>query len=158
VTTTVRPATRSDVPLIFRLICDLAEYERLRHEVRADAAGLAARLFGERPYAEVLIAEIDGAPVGFALFFHNFSTFEGKPGVYLEDLYVDPAVRGRGAGKALLKRLAGIAVERDCGRLEWAVLDWNQPAIGFYKRLGARPMNDWTVYRLDGNALTALAR
>lgn len=157
-TTTVRPATRSDVPLIFRLICDLAEYERLRHEVRADAAGLAARLFGERPYAEVLIAEIDGAPVGFALFFHNFSTFEGKPGVYLEDLYVDPAVRGRGAGKALLKRLAGIAVERDCGRLEWAVLDWNQPAIGFYKRLGARPMNDWTVYRLDGNALTALAR
>jgi GNAT superfamily N-acetyltransferase len=158
VTTTVRPATRSDVPLIFRLICDLAEYERLRHEVRADAAGLAARLFGERPYAEVLIAEIDGAPVGFALFFHNFSTFEGKPGVYLEDLYVDPAVRGRGAGKALLKRLAGIAVERDCGRLEWAVLDWNQPAIGFYKRLGARPMNDWTVYRLDGDALTALAR
>lgn len=157
-TTTVRPATRSDVPLIFRLICDLAEYERLRHEVRADAAGLAARLFGERPYAEVLIAEIDGAPVGFALFFHNFSTFEGKPGVYLEDLYVDPAVRGRGAGKALLKRLAGIAVERDCGRLEWAVLDWNQPAIGFYKRLGARPMNDWTVYRLDGDALTALAR
>jgi GNAT superfamily N-acetyltransferase len=158
VTVTVRPATRSDVPLIFRLICDLAEYERLRHEVRADAAGLAARLFGERPYAEVLIAEIDGAPVGFALFFHNFSTFEGKPGVYLEDLYVDPAVRGRGAGKALLKRLAGIAVERDCGRLEWAVLDWNQPAIGFYKRLGARPMNDWTVYRLDGDALTALAR
>lgn len=157
-TTTVRPATRSDVPLIFRLICDLAEYERLRHEVRADAAGLASRLFGERPYAEVLIAEIDGAPVGFALFFHNFSTFEGKPGVYLEDLYVDPAVRGRGAGKALLKRLAGIAVERDCGRLEWAVLDWNQPAIGFYKRLGARPMNDWTVYRLDGDALTALAR
>jgi GNAT superfamily N-acetyltransferase len=158
VTTTVRPAKRSDVPRIFRFICDLAEYERLRHEVRADAAGLAARLFGERPYAEVLIAEIDGAPVGFALFFHNFSTFEGKPGVYLEDLYVDPAVRGRGAGKALLKRLAGIAVERDCGRLEWAVLDWNQPAIGFYKRLGARPMNDWTVYRLDGDALTALAR
>jgi GNAT superfamily N-acetyltransferase len=142
--------------LIAQFIRDLAEYEKLAHEVRFDEAALGARLFGERPYAEVLIGEIDGAPQGFALFFHNFSTFEGRPGIYLEDLFVRPEARGSGLGKALLKRLAQLAVERDCARLEWAVLDWNEPSIGFYKSLGAKPMDEWTVFRLDGDALGAL--
>jgi GNAT superfamily N-acetyltransferase len=156
-TLTIRPATHADLPLIAQFIRDLAEYERLAHEVRFDETGLGERLFGERPYAEVLIGEIDGAPQGFALFFHNFSTFEGRPGVYLEDLFVRPEARGSGLGTALLKALAQIAVERDCARLEWAVLDWNEPSIGFYKSLGARPMDEWTVFRLDGAALTELA-
>jgi GNAT superfamily N-acetyltransferase len=156
-TVSIRPAVAADIAVIFRFICALADYEKLRHQVRTDEAGLAARLFGARPYAEVLIAELDARPVGFALFFHNFSTFEGKPGVYLEDLYVDPAARGVGVGKALLKRLGEIAVERDCARLEWWVLDWNTPAIDFYRSLGARPMDEWTVYRVDGEALAALA-
>lgn len=152
-----RPATRDDLPLIAQFIRDLAEYERLAHEVRFDDAGLGERLFGPRPYAEVLIGEIEGAPQGFALFFHNFSTFEGRPGIYLEDLFVRPEARGSGLGKALLQRLAALAVERDCARLEWAVLDWNEPSIAFYKALGARPMDEWTVMRVDGDALTGLA-
>ena len=156
-TLSIRPASRADLPLIAQFIRDLAEYERLAHEVRFDEAGLGERLFGARPYAEVLIGEIDGMPQGFALFFHNFSTFEGKPGLYLEDLFVRPAARGSGLGKALLQRLAEIAVTRDCARMEWAVLDWNEPSIGFYKALGARPMDEWTVFRLDGDALSALA-
>jgi GNAT superfamily N-acetyltransferase len=156
-TLTIRSATLADLPLIAQFIRDLAEYERLAHEVRFDEAGLGERLFGARPYAEVLIGEIDGMPQGFALYFHNFSTFEGKPGIYLEDLFVRPAARGSGLGKALLAALAQIAVERDCARLEWAVLDWNEPSIGFYKSLGARPMDEWTVFRMDGEALQQLA-
>lgn len=156
-TLSIRPATPGDLSLIAQFICDLAEYEKLAHEVRFDEAALGERLFGERPYAEVLIGEIDGVAQGFALFFHNFSTFEGKPGVYLEDLFVRPEARGSGLGKALLTRLAAIAVERDCARLEWWVLDWNTPSIAFYESLGARPMDEWTVYRLDGDTLRNLA-
>jgi len=156
-TPTVRPATAADLPLIAALIRELADYEQLADEVRFDEAGLGERLFGTRPYAEVLIGEVDGKAQAFALFFHNFSTFEGKPGVYLEDLYVRPAARGAGLGKALLKALAAIAVERDCARLEWWVLDWNAPSIGFYQKLGARPMDEWTTMRVDGAALAELA-
>lgn len=152
-----RVATRDDLPLIAQFIRALADYEKLLHEVRFDEALLADKLFGARPYAEVLIGEIDGRPQGFALFFHNFSTFEGKPGIYLEDLFVTPEARGSGLGTALLTRLAQLAVERDCARLEWSVLDWNEPSIGFYKALGAKPMDEWTVFRLDGTALTGLA-
>jgi GNAT superfamily N-acetyltransferase len=154
---TIRPATRTDLPLIAQFIRDLAEYEKLAHEVRFDDVVLGERLFGARPYAEVLIGEIDGMPQGFALFFHNFSTFEGKPGIYLEDLFVRPEARGSGLGKALLQRLAQLAIERDCARLEWWVLDWNEPSIGFYKSLGAKPMDEWTVFRVDGDALADLA-
>ena len=156
-TLTIRPATAADLPLIAQFIRDLAEYEKLAHEVRFDEAALGGRLFGARPYAEVLIGEIDGTPQGFALFFHNFSTFEGKPGVYLEDLFVRPEARGSGLGKALLKRLAAIAIERDCARLEWWVLDWNEPSIQFYKALGAKLMDEWTVMRVDGGSLHDLA-
>ena len=156
-TLTIRFARHADLPLIAQFIRDLAEYERLAHEVRFDEAALGERLFGPRPYAEVLIGEIGGQAQGFALFFHNFSTFEGKPGVYLEDLFVRPDARGSGLGKALLQRLAAIAVERDCARLEWSVLDWNEPSIAFYKSLGAVPMDEWTVYRLDGERLSGLA-
>ena len=157
-TIAIRPATREDLPLIAQLIRDLAAYEKLAHEVRFEEDVLATKLFGPRPYAEVVIGEVDGAAQGFALFFHNFSTFEGKPGVYLEDLFVRPEARGTGLGKALLAHLAALAVERDCARLEWWVLDWNEPAIGFYKRLGAKAMDEWTVYRVDGDALTTLAK
>jgi GNAT superfamily N-acetyltransferase len=157
VTLSIRPATSADLPLIAALIRELAEYERLSDEVRFDEAVLGQKLFGARPYAEVLIGEVDGVAQGFALFFHNFSTFEGKPGIYLEDLFVRPEARGAGLGKALLIELARLAVERDCARLEWWVLDWNHPAIGFYKALGARPMDEWTVMRVDGEALEALA-
>lgn len=153
----IRPATAADLPLIAQFIRDLAEYERLSHEVRFDERVLGDRLFGARPYAEVLIGEIDGAPQGFALFFHNFSTFEGRPGVYLEDLFVRPEARGSGLGKALLAALAQIAVERDCARLEWSVLDWNEPSIAFYKSLGARFLDEWTGMRVDGSALAELA-
>jgi GNAT superfamily N-acetyltransferase len=156
-TISLRAATPDDVPLIFRFICDLATYEKLRHEVEADESLLADHLFGPMPRAEVIIGEIDGAPRGFALFFHNFSTFAGRPGIYLEDLFVDPAARGSGLGKALLIRLAQIAKERGCARLEWSVLDWNEPAIALYRSLGAKPMDEWTVNRVDGDALTALA-
>ncbi len=153
---TIRPATTADLLLVASLIRALAEYENLAHEVRFDEAVLREKLFGSRPYAEVLIGEVDGVPQGFALFFHNFSTFEGKPGIYLEDLFVQPDARGSGLGKALLSHLAALAVERDCARLEWSVLDWNEPAIGFYKSLGARFMNEWTVMRVDGPALAQL--
>ena len=155
-TISIRPATPADLPLIAQLIRDLAEYEKLAHEVRFDEAVMGAKLFGARPYAEVVIGELDGAPQGFALFFHNFSTFEGKPGIYLEDLFVRPEARGSGLGKALLSHLAMLAVELDCARLEWSVLDWNEPAIGFYKKLGARLMDEWTVMRVDGTALQQL--
>ena len=152
----IRPAAATDLPLIAQLIRDLAEYERLADEVRFDEAVLGQKLFGQRPYAEVVIGELNGEAQGFALFFHNFSTFEGKPGIYLEDLFVRPAARGSGLGKALLSHLAGLALERDCARLEWSVLDWNEPAIGFYKNLGARLMDDWTVMRVDGADLARL--
>ena len=154
----IRAAVESDLGTIEELICALADYERMSAEVVMDAERLRRSLFGEHPYAEVLIAEEEaqGEAVGFALFFHNFSTFLGRPGIYLEDLFVRPEERGRGYGKALLKRLAEIAVERDCGRLEWAVLDWNEPAIGFYRGLGAKPNDEWTVYRLTGDALQKL--
>ena len=153
----IRPAVPADLPLIAELIRALAEYEKLADQVRFDEATLGEKLFGPRPYAEVLIGEIDGEAQAFALFFHNFSTFEGRPGIYLEDLFVRPEARGLGLGKALLAELARIAVERDCARLEWWVLDWNEPSIGFYKSLGARPMDEWTVMRVDGSALAALA-
>ena len=155
--TRIREATEEDVPLILSLIRELAEYERLSHEVVATEDTLRESLFGGRRYAEVLVAEHDGTPAGFALFFHNFSTFLGKPGIYLEDLYVRPVFRGAGIGKKLLVRLAGLAKARGCGRLEWWVLDWNEPSIGFYKKLGAVPMDDWTVYRVTGEALEDLA-
>lgn len=156
-TTSIRPATPADLPLIAALIRELAEYERLADEVRFDQAVLGDHLFGPRPMAEVVIGEVDGTAQGFALFFHNFSTFEGRPGIYLEDLFVRPEARGHGLGKALLLHLAKLAVERGCARLEWSVLDWNEPAIGFYKKLGARPMDDWTVMRVDGDGLEQLA-
>jgi len=156
-TVSIRSATPADLPLIAQFIRDLADYEKLAHEVRFDEAKLGEKLFGPRPYAEVVIGEIDGTPQGFALFFHNFSTFEGRPGIYLEDLFVRPEARGSGLGKALLTHLAALCTERDCARLEWSVLDWNAPAIGFYQSLGAKLMDEWTVMRVDGEALTKLA-
>ena len=153
----IRPGELEDVPLIAELIRGLARYEKLEHEVVMTEETLTAGLFGERRYAETLIAENDGEPVGFALFFHNFSTFLAQPGIYLEDLFVVPEQRGRGVGRALLERLARVAVDRGCGRLEWAVLDWNRDAITFYERLGANANSDWTVYRLTGQPLRALA-
>jgi GNAT superfamily N-acetyltransferase len=156
-TVRIEPATERDVPLIFSLIRGLAEYEKLAHDVTATEEKLRETLFGPRPAAEVVIAYADGTPAGFALFFHNYSTFLAQPGVYLEDLYVLPEWRGRGIGKRLLTHLAKIAVERNCGRLEWSVLDWNEPAIGFYKRLGARLMEEWSIFRVTGDALRTLA-
>ena len=155
-TLTIRPATAADLPLIAQLIRDLADYERLASEVRFDPEVLGEKLFGARPYAEVLIGELNGEAQGFALFFHNFSTFEGRPGIYLEDLFVRPAARGSGLGKALLAKLAALTLARDCARLEWSVLDWNEPAIGFYRKLGARSMDEWTIMRLDGAHLARL--
>jgi GNAT superfamily N-acetyltransferase len=152
----LRRATRADVPEILRLIRALAEYEKLSGEVVATEEALAETLFGRAPAAEVLLAEEGGRAVGFALFFQNYSTFLGKPGLYLEDLFVEPAARGRGLGEQLLAAIAKLALERGCGRFEWAVLDWNAPAIGFYEALGAKPMNDWTVMRLTGEALKRL--
>jgi GNAT superfamily N-acetyltransferase len=157
VTVEIRFGERSDVPLILRLIKALSVYEKLQDKVVATEAKVDRALFGPRPYAETLIAEDGGQAVGFALFFHNFSTFLAQPGIYLEDLFVEPEHRGKGVGRALLARLAEIAIERDCGRLEWAVLDWNKDAIGFYERLGARPNDEWTVYRLTGEPLRSLA-
>jgi GNAT superfamily N-acetyltransferase len=154
----LRSAERGDVSVIAELIRGLARYEKLEDQVEMTEELLATALFGERPYAEVVLAEDGGRPVGFALFFHNFSTFLGRPGIYLEDLFVLPEHRGSGIGRMLLAHLARLAVERGCGRLEWAVLDWNRDAIGFYERLGARPNSEWTVYRLTGEALSALAR
>lgn len=153
----VVPATAADVPLILELIRGLAEYERLAHEVVATEERLRDSLFGPAPSAEVVLAYVGEAPAGFALFFHNYSTFLGRRGLYLEDLFVRPEWRGYGAGRALLEHLARLAVARGCGRFEWAVLDWNAPAIAFYERLGATPMHDWTVYRLTGDALRRLA-
>ncbi len=149
----IRPATPADVSAIASLIRELAEYERLSHEVVLSEPALRDHLFGPRPYAEVLIAEDDGAVVGFALFFFNYSTFLAKPGVYLEDLFVRPVARGKGYGKTLFRAVARLAADRGCGRMEWAVLDWNTPSIEFYKSHGGRAMDDWTVYRLDGAAL-----
>jgi GNAT superfamily N-acetyltransferase len=156
-TVSIRTAVRDDLDRIIGFIRALATYEKLANDVHLHRETLGNHLFGPRPMAEVLIAELDAAPVGFALFFHNFSTFEGRPGIYLEDLFVDPASRGSGAGRALLSRLAQLAIERGCARLEWSVLDWNEPAIRFYKSLGATPMDGWTINRVDGPALSELA-
>ena len=153
----IRAATADDVPLIRQLIAELADYERLADAMVATDDGLRAQLFGPDPAAEVLIGEVDGEPAGFALFFHNFSTFLGKRGLYLEDLFVRPAFRGHGLGRHLMASLARIAVQRDCGRFEWSVLDWNELAVGFYRRIGATGMDGWTVQRLEGEALHALA-
>lgn len=150
------PATERDVAVILGFIRKLAEYEKLSHQVQATEDLLRETLFGARRVAEVLIAHLGGAPAGFALYFHNFSTFLGRPGIYLEDLFVEPAHRGKGIGKALLVEVAKIARERNCGRLEWAVLDWNQPAIDFYRGLGAVPLDDWTLFRLTGKSLDGL--
>jgi GNAT superfamily N-acetyltransferase len=155
---TIRTATAQDVPLILSFIRQLAEYERLLDAVKATEEALRATLFGPTPVGEVLIAEDGGTPVGFALFFQNYSTFLAQPGLYLEDLFVIPAARGRGVGRVLLERLAQIALDRGYGRVEWAVLDWNAPAIGFYRRIGAVPMQDWTIMRLTGESLARLAR
>jgi GNAT superfamily N-acetyltransferase len=157
VTFRIEPARPQDAPLILTLIKGLADYERLAHEVIATEDGLRATLFGPQPAAEVVIAYAGDEPVGFALFFHTFSTFLGKRGLYLEDLFVLPEWRGKGAGRALLAHLAKIAAERDCGRFEWAVLDWNEPAIGFYTSLGAKPMHEWTVFRVTGDDLRKLS-
>ncbi|HZJ01051.1 MAG TPA: GNAT family N-acetyltransferase [Gemmatimonadaceae bacterium] len=153
----IRPAAESDVPLILEFIQGLAEYERLRDACVATEERLHETLFSGKPAAEVIIARIREEPVGFALFFHNYSTFLAQRGIYLEDLFVRPEARGKGVGHALLSALARIAVERNCGRLEWAVLDWNQLAIDFYKRIGAKPLDDWTVFRLTGDSLEKLA-
>ena len=153
----IRPAVAADAPLIHRFVSDLADYERLSHEVVATPEKLVATLFGSSPAAEVLIAEWQGEPAGFALFFPNYSTFLAQPGMYLEDLFVRPEFRGRGIGKALLAHLAGLAVHRGYGRLDWSVLDWNAPAIDFYRSIGARGLEDWTQYRLDGDALRTMA-
>ncbi|MCR5873302.1 GNAT family N-acetyltransferase [Phenylobacterium sp. J426] len=154
---TIRVATVADAPLILSFIKELAEYERLLHEVEATEADIRRDLFGENPRAFCDIAEADGRPVGFALWFYNYSTFRGRAGIYLEDLFVRPEARGLGAGKALLRRLAQRCVDADLGRLEWAVLNWNAPSIAFYDSLGAGAMTEWTVRRLDGEALTSLA-
>ncbi len=151
----IRPATRADLPLIAALVRELAEYERLSHEVRFDEARLGEHLFGQRPAAEALIGDLDGAGQGFALFFPTFSTFEGEPGLWLEDLFVRPGARGRGLGKALLLHLARLAGTRGCARLEWSVLDWNEPSIRFYRGLGARAMDQWRIMRVEGETLAA---
>lgn len=153
----LRFATVEDVGLIFEFIQALADYEHLAHEVVTDPDGLARSLFGEHKVAEVLLAEHRGQPAGFAVFFHSFSTFLGKPGLYLEDLFVKPELRGNGIGRELLACLARLALERDCGRLEWSVLDWNDPAIRFYKDLGALPLDGWTGFRMTGDSLSQLA-
>ena len=153
----IAPATESDVPVILKFIRDLAEYEKLSHQVVATEENIREHVFGPNPVAEVLLAYWYDQPVGFALFLRNFSTFLGQAGIYLEDLFVEPEHRGKGIGKALLTRLAAIAVERGYGRLEWAVLDWNTPSIEFYRSLGAVPLDDWTAYRITGDALDRLA-
>jgi GNAT superfamily N-acetyltransferase len=153
----IRPATAADVPIILELIRALATYERAPNEVTATEDGLNKVLFGEKPAAEVLLAFENETAVGFAVFFHNFSTWLGRPGLYLEDLFVRPEDRGKGYGRALLIHLAKIARDRGCGRMEWAVLDWNDPAIQFYHKLGAKPMDDWTVFRLTRDGIAKLA-
>jgi GNAT superfamily N-acetyltransferase len=155
---TIRPAAAHELALVLEFIRELAVYERLEHEVSATTADLATALFGPRRYAEVVFACLDGAPVGFALFFHSFSTFTGKPGIYLEDLFVRLPARGRGIGRRLLAWLARTALERGCARLEWAVLDWNAPSIAFYRSVGAVAQDEWTTMRVSGAALERLAR
>jgi len=154
----IREATEADIPLILQFIRDLAVYEKLEHKVIATEASLRQTLFGNPRFAEVVFASVDGVEAGFALFFHNYSTFLGQPGIYLEDLFVKPELRGRGIGKGLLAHLARLAKERGCGRVEWAVLDWNTPSIQFYRSIGAVPLSDWEIFRLTGDALDALAR
>ncbi len=154
---TIRPASEHEVPVILQFIRDLARYEHLEHELVATEESLRATLFGSRPFAEVAFACLEGEPVGFALFFHNYSTFLGRPGIYLEDLFVRPEARGKGVGRKLLTWLAATAVSRNCGRLEWAVLNWNEPSIRFYRNLGAVPLDEWTTYRVTGPALLQLA-
>jgi GNAT superfamily N-acetyltransferase len=154
----IEPATPADVPVICELIKELAEFERLQDQFVATEARLLDSLFGARPHAEVLMARLHDESVGFALFFHSYSTFRAQPGIYLEDLYVRPTHRGRGYGKALLSHIAGLAVDRGCGRFEWSVLDWNQRAIDFYKNLGAIPLNDWTMFRVSDQALVDLGK
>lgn len=153
----IKNATEKEIPLILSFINELAEYEKLSHEVIATEESLRTFLFGPKTFAEVILGYLDEEPVSFALYFHNFSTFLGRPGIYLEDIYVKPAARGEGVGQTMLVYLARLAKERNCGRLEWWVLDWNEPAINFYKRLGAKPMHDWTVFRLTGKELDDLA-
>ncbi|HEX5421381.1 MAG TPA: GNAT family N-acetyltransferase [Gammaproteobacteria bacterium] len=153
----IRDAGIEDVPILHALIGELAKYERLEAQFVAEPEQLRRFLFGDRPVANAIVAELGGEPAGFALYFHTFSTFLGLPGLYLEDLYVRESLRGRGVGRALLRHVAHTAIERGCGRLEWSVLDWNEPAIGFYRELGARPMGEWTVYRVAGAALSELA-
>jgi GNAT superfamily N-acetyltransferase len=153
----ITPATEADVPVILEMIRGLAEYEKLLHVVAATEDQLRRTLFGERPAAEVLLAHSNGEPIGFALFFPNYSTFLAQPGIYLEDLYVKPHARGKGAGLALFVELARMAAARGCGRVEWSVLDWNEPSIQFYKKLGAVPMDDWTTFRLTSDPLAKLA-
>lgn len=154
----IREAKKADTALIFGFIKELAEYEKLAHEVTGTVTDLEEHLFGDKPFAGVLIAEFEGAPVGFALYFHTYSTFLTRPGIYLEDLYVQPNFRGKGFGKALLKQLAASTVQRGYGRVEWSVLDWNTPSIEFYERIGARGKPEWLGYRLDGEALAEFAR
>ncbi|MDP9128824.1 MAG: GNAT family N-acetyltransferase [Candidatus Binatota bacterium] len=154
---TIKPATKKDVPVILSFIKKLADYERLSHEAVATDELLQRTLFGQRRTAEVAIGYFNNQPVGFVLFFHNFSTFLGRPGIYIEDLFVEEAFRRRGLGGALLAHVAKLAVARHCGRLEWSVLDWNEPAVNFYKKLGAMPMNEWTVFRVTGEKLNQLA-
>lgn len=155
--TLIRPATRADVPLILTLVRELAEYEREPDAVTATEPMIEEALFGAKPHAEAVIAEVDGVAVGFALYFFNFSTWTGRPGLYLEDLFVRPESRGHGSGKALLRHLAGVALDRGCGRFEWSVLDWNTPAIDFYRAMGAQAMDEWTIQRVSGDALVRLA-
>jgi GNAT superfamily N-acetyltransferase len=154
----IDPATPDDVPTILSFIRELAEYEKLLDRVTATEQLLRGNLFGGARYAEVMMARLDGRPVGYALFFHSFSTFLARPGIYLEDIYVQPACRGRGVGKALLRAVARVARDRDCGRVEWSVLDWNKPSIDFYLSLGARPLDDWTMFRMDEAAIASLAK
>jgi GNAT superfamily N-acetyltransferase len=155
-TITFRPAKSSDASLILEFVRELATYEKLLHEVEADEKSLAEYLFGEKAYAEVILAFAGETPAGFCLFFHNFSTFVGRPGIYIEDVFVRPEFRGHGIGKQFFGQLATIATERGCGRIEWWVLDWNQPAIDFYCSLGAKPMDEWTVYRITRDRFQAL--
>jgi len=154
----VRHAIPDDVPLLLRFIRELAEYERLTHAVTGTEELLHEYLFGPRRVAEAMVGFIDAIPLGFALYFHNFSTFLCRPGIYLEDIYVRPDARGKGLGKAMLSAVARVAVERNCGRMEWAALNWNEPAIGFYRKLGATPLSDWTTFRVTGEELHQLAQ
>ncbi|MBE9192152.1 GNAT family N-acetyltransferase [Gloeocapsopsis crepidinum LEGE 06123] len=154
---TLRPATPDDVSVLFHLIQALAEYEKLTHAVTGSAEALEEHLFSAQPYVEAIIAEVQGKAAGFALFFHNYSTFLTQPGIYLEDLFVLPEYRRKGIGKALIKYLAQLAVERGCGRLEWSVLDWNEPAIAFYNRMGASILPDWRICRVSGDAIASIA-